>query len=53
MTCFLSVGPCRVWDVGTAEGESLGTYNVGGTVLGANFSETNTLIVTAQQANGV
>jgi hypothetical protein len=44
---------CRVWDVGTAEGESLGIYSVGGTVLGANFIETNTLIVTAQDSAGV
>ena len=44
---------CRVWDVGTAEGESLGTYSVGGPVLGANFTETNTLIVTAQDSTGV
>jgi hypothetical protein len=44
---------CRVWDVGTADGESLGTYSVGGTMLGANFTETNTLIVTAQEAPGL
>lgn len=45
-------GTIRVWDVGTAEGESIGTYSVGGNVLGANFTETNTLIVTAQESCG-
>ena len=38
----------RVWDVGIGENENLEFYPVGGTVLGINFTETNTLVAVSQ-----
>jgi len=41
-------GSIRVWDVGIGENENLEFYPVGGTVLGINFTETNTLVAMSQ-----
>ena len=43
-------GTVRVWDVGVGENEAMETYPIGSTILGANFTETNTLVVVAQDA---
>ncbi len=46
----------RVWDVDLSDEELLETYPVGATILGSNFTETNTLVTIAQdtqhQING-
>lgn len=44
-------GTIKVWDVGVGENELMESYPVGGTILGCNFTDTNTLVAVAQDTN--
>lgn len=45
-------GTLRAWDVGRAENEGGEAFPVGGTLLGLNFTDTNTLMAVAQDTQG-